>query len=590
MDTSVTIERVEFRNFKAFSNFSLSLQRMNILVGPNNSGKSTIIGAFRVLAIALRRARAKSAELVQGPDGSTWGHVLRSDDLPISVENAQTDFNDTVPTSITFHLSNTTTLTLFFPQRGRVIFIPGSAGAPVKSPSGFSRLFPIAVDAIPVLGPLEHDEVLVEKQTVQRNLVTHRASRNFRNYWHYFPEQFESFAGLVRSTWPNMDISPPEQLDPGILSMFCAEDRMVRELYWAGYGFQVWCQMLTHVVRSGDTQLLVVDEPEIYLHPDLQRQLLTLLRDLGPTIVMATHSTEILSEAEPSEIAIIDKSRRSAQRLRESSQIQYAIDLLGSNRNIALTQAARTQRVFIVEGADFDILSRYAKLLGLVELASKRDFAVIPVGGFSGWTNIKPIVDGIEWVLGHKPLISALFDRDYRCAEEITAIEAELKPRVTVAHFHERKELENYLLVPSVLERAIRIKLREKSQRSGVSEEPEPIEALLDRITSSIKEEVLSQYISYRLKYFRALRVQESVVTQDALRIFNEIWTDVGTRMNIVPGKDVFSMLNKELSNNDHISLTIPFVISQFRPNEVPMDLKMLLKQLERFRKTPIDP
>ncbi|HSU83606.1 MAG TPA: AAA family ATPase, partial [Thermoanaerobaculia bacterium] len=44
---SVTITSVEFRNFKAFSHFSISLQSLNILVGPNNCGKSTILGAFR---------------------------------------------------------------------------------------------------------------------------------------------------------------------------------------------------------------------------------------------------------------------------------------------------------------------------------------------------------------------------------------------------------------------------------------------------------------------------------------------------------------------------------------------------------------
>jgi len=45
----VRITSVTFENFKALEQFTLSLDDVNILVGPNNSGKSTIIGAFRSL-------------------------------------------------------------------------------------------------------------------------------------------------------------------------------------------------------------------------------------------------------------------------------------------------------------------------------------------------------------------------------------------------------------------------------------------------------------------------------------------------------------------------------------------------------------
>ncbi|MFL5079222.1 MAG: AAA family ATPase [Microvirga sp.] len=73
---------------------------------------------------------------------------------------------------------------------------------------------------------------------------------------------------------------------------FCPEDRIPSEIFWAGFGFQVWCQMLTHLIQSSDVALFLIDEPDIYLHSELQRQLLSLLRNLGPDIMIATHSTE----------------------------------------------------------------------------------------------------------------------------------------------------------------------------------------------------------------------------------------------------------------------------------------------------------
>ena len=60
------------------------------------------------------------------------------------------------------------------------------------------------------------------------------------------------------------------------------------------------------------------------MHPHVQRQLLGILRDINPDIILATHSTEILGEADPSEILLIDKSKASAKRLHDVEGVQQA--------------------------------------------------------------------------------------------------------------------------------------------------------------------------------------------------------------------------------------------------------------------------
>src|SRR6266853_1669990 len=121
-----------------------------------------------------------------------------------------------------------------------------------------------------------------------------------------------------------MDIEQPTVQNDGTgtkLVMFCPEQRYPREIFWAGFGFQVWCQMLTHLIQSRDRSLFLIDEPDIYLHSDLQRQLLGLLRNLGPDILIATHSTEIITEAETDDIILINKRRRTGHRIRDPSQL-----------------------------------------------------------------------------------------------------------------------------------------------------------------------------------------------------------------------------------------------------------------------------
>ena len=96
--------------------------------------------------------------------------------------------------------------------------------------------------------------------------------------------------------------------------MFCEENRRTRELYWSGFGFQIWCQLLTHVCRAAPNDLLVIDEPETYLHPMIQRRLLRILRGTGAQIVLATHSASIVMAADDNDVIVIDKESRIASR------------------------------------------------------------------------------------------------------------------------------------------------------------------------------------------------------------------------------------------------------------------------------------
>jgi len=61
---------------------------MNILVGPNNCGKSTIISAFRILDVGLRIAFSKRAVQIPSPGGGyTIGHRIPSESIPVTIEN-----------------------------------------------------------------------------------------------------------------------------------------------------------------------------------------------------------------------------------------------------------------------------------------------------------------------------------------------------------------------------------------------------------------------------------------------------------------------------------------------------------------------
>ena len=110
-----------------------------------------------------------------------------------------------------------------------------------------------------------------------------------------------------------MEIEPPELtvgLKGGILFMYCRENRLTRELYWCGFGFQIGCQLLTHISRARPGDVLIVDEPETYLHPRVQRQLLQILRETGAQVVLATHSATLIASAQAGDVVGIERNQR----------------------------------------------------------------------------------------------------------------------------------------------------------------------------------------------------------------------------------------------------------------------------------------
>lgn len=585
--SDVRITTIRFENFKSLRGYTVSLQDRNILVGPNNAGKSTIISSLRLLEVALRRAKSKSAERVKLPDGTTgFGHNLSLAHLSVSLENVATDYNSE-HSLIEFRLSNRNKLVLFFPSDGGCTLCWKTEGPAVTTAGRFSSEFPISVQVVPVLGPLEHREAYVNQQTVREALSTHRASRHFRNYWHYFPEGWGTFAEMVADTWPGMRIKPPEIDVPNRqLSMFVSEDRIDREVYWAGFGFQIWCQLLTHISRASGATLLAIDEPEIYLHPDVQRQLLAILRRLDADVVLATHSVEIIGEADPSELVLIQKGKQMAQRLRDIEGVQTALDSIGSAQNVTLAHLARTRKVLFVEQMDdFKTLRRFARVLGLSELSTGNDLTAFESGGSASLEKVKSFAWGVKRAVDAKIKIFAVFGRAYFCSEEVRQIESDLAKEFIEGRVLVRKEIDNYLLHAEVLSRAVRKQLEQKTMRQGtVTKLGKSLEAYLQELSEPYRNDMQSQFISKHLAFHASSGIDIGAVSKQLLHEFEQNWLDLDRRMIIAPGKLVLKALRESLKADLGINLTLVQIVDEFRATDIPADLVSFLRQLDYFR------
>jgi hypothetical protein len=558
---------------------------MNIMVGPNNSGKSTIIDAFRLLSAGLRVAWYRTPQRFLDHEGiERFGYRVPVQLLPVTTENAHTDY-DSEPALVSFVMSSGDELRIYFPSDEDdclLLLIPRDAI--VRSVSQFRSRYPAKIVTLPVLGPLEHRERRVTRETLNENLATRRASRSFRNFWYAADSPlFEEFRELIRETWPGTDIRPPELAvgeDESWIAMYFLEDRLTREMYWAGFGFQVWCQLLTHLLRADDASLIAVDEADLYLHPDLQRQLLALLRRLGPDIVVATHSSELTAEADPEEVLLVDKRLTRARRVTNAEGVRAALISLGSNRSLVLTQLARTKKGFLVEGEDFKLLRQFARMLGFDRLATGLDFAVVPLGGFRDPRIIRSIAEGMSIALGENLSFAVLLDRDYRPAGEAERVSVELQ-WAAYAHVFQRKELENYLLVPSVLDAAIRRACAERANRTSTAvPELPPAAALLEDVTEPWRERI-HEYVEQGIAEHERTR---AAVADVPPATFEQRWHTLESRLEMVPGKAVLSDLNALLQSRFQISLTTSRIVSSFQRETIPREVSRIVSALDDFR------
>lgn len=579
---------VEFRHFKAFQQFALPLRHFNILVGPNNAGKSTVLAAFRILAAALRRALVRSPQLIKGPRGTAYGYAVELGSVSVSEENIFYNYDDSEAATVTFRLANGNRLVLYFPEQGRCLLIPEAQEHRVRSVADFRTHFNCPVGFVPILGPVEQNERLYEKEAARLALFNYGAARNFRNIWYHYPESFDDFRAALNSTWPGMDIEPPKvqiSRSKPFLHMFCPEERIPREIFWAGFGFQVWCQMLTHLIQARATAMFLIDEPDIYLHADLQRQLIGILRGLGPDILIATHSTEIITEAEPDDIVLVSKKRRHARRIKNPSQLEEIFKDLGSNLNPTLTQLAKTRRVVFVEGKDFQTISKFARRLGSAPVGNRSDFAVVAAEGFNP-QRVKNLKEGMVETLGGHLLSAAIFDRDYRCDEERAEILKECGDICDVAAIHTRKEIENFLLVPSALNRAAERAIAERNRRAGSTLKfVDDSATILETFAAERRAHVMARLLGScrSLERLRGSGLDEATIMEKALAEFERNWSVPSKRLEVIPGKEALSYVNSRFQEKYGISLTPTAIIDAMIIDEVPAEMKELISKLAEF-------
>lgn len=579
------LQSLRVQNFRRFDNFLLSLKDGNIISGPNNCGKSSLIDAIRIVVACQKACRKKIPSTIALSDGRIVdGHIVPDHRLGVSLVNCIHNYNDE-DAVIEASLQNGAKGTVLLSRSRPIRFFVEHDGKRLNSISRFNSAFNWQCGIVPTLGALEQDERIVGDETILKGETTRVSSRHLRNVWFRKSDaEFSRFAEDVASAWRGIQVKKPERNagDPNFLEMFFSENRLDREVHWAGFGFQIWLQILTHLNRVITNHTVVVDEPDVYLHPEVQKILLKLLRKRYSQFIVATHSVELINDAESLEIVSIDPSRKSAKRIRNEDDYSALYHFIGSSQNSELARVAKARKVIFVEGKDRKIISAFAKKFGYDALYSG-SVPFVELGGYGGWQKARHAVWALKEILNLEVSIYCLFDKDYRSLNEVEAFEKKFLEDGIQCTVLRRKEIENYLINIDALQNAA---LKRAKERGVKALDVATITGWLFEITESMRERIFVQIQEKDREYRRRDKSADlDVVQSDLLRMLDDTWGSVQTRIDISPGKEVIQRLNDKLQDEGIGALTPKMILQEMKEADMDPFFSKLLSDLDAFCK-----
>jgi ABC-type lipoprotein export system ATPase subunit len=384
------LTRIQIKNFKRFDNVDIELGNAVVLIGPNNSGKTTALQALALWDIGLRRWNEKRQG--KGSSEKRPGVAInRRDIISVPVPNASLFWRG-------MHVRNVERINgRQNTQNIRIDILVEGISNGNKWSCGFEfdyaneesfycrplrlseddnpKRMDVPADALnirvaflpPMSGltaveprwePGRINVLIGEGQTAQvlRNLCYQIYEKG--NSWKELNDHIEKLFGVR--------LMPPSYIkERGEITMEYEEqnDRVRLDLASSGGGLQQTLLLLVHLYANPGTVLLL-DEPDAHLEVLRQRQTYQLLTEIaqkqGSQIIAASHSEVILNEAASRDmvIAFVGKPHRIDGRV---SQVMKALTDLGFDQYY---QAEQTGWILYLEGpTDLAILQSFAKKL-----------------------------------------------------------------------------------------------------------------------------------------------------------------------------------------------------------------------------------
>ena len=447
--------RIKIKHFKLFEEVDLDLGQHVVLVGPNNSGKTSLLQAIALWEIGLKKwaankgygtpttKRLKSITINRNdlvslpvPSSNQLWHQLRirsikkvkekneTKNLPIEISIYGLDWS----CGFTFHYANSESIycrPLHTEAQGPLI--------------NAKQANKVKIAYLPPMSGLMSNELRLDPGAIDVRLGEGRTAEVLRNLCYQLvnlkDSQWDHYCNQIKSLF-GVQLSEPMYIgERGEITMaYKNSDGVLLDLSASGRGQQQTMLLLAHMMVNPGSVLLL-DEPDARLEILRQRQIYSLLREnaeqTGSQIIAASHSEVVLNQAAGQDtlIAFVGKPHKLDRQ--RTSQIRKSLSIIGFEDYLS---AEETGWVLYLEGpTDLLILRELAKILNHPAKDHLEKSFVQYV-----WNKPTKAKDHFYGLLEAKSNLHgiAIYDR----------LETELEPRTSlVQKIWEKRELANYI-------------------------------------------------------------------------------------------------------------------------------------------------
>ena len=487
------------------------------------------------------------------------------------------------PAVITAEFSGGATLTIYVIQDGSIFtVVRNSARHVVASRPQARSVMLTPVNILPQVAPVALLERRLTEDYIRRASSSLLASSHFRNQLLVYRDRFEAFREIAERNWPRLRIRDfltdgGEHADE--LNLFIQDDGFVAEVAWMGHGLQIWLQTMWFIARVGEQDTVILDEPDVYLHADLQRRLVRLLKQHDRQAIIATHSVEMISEVEPESVLVVDRKRRRSSFAPSLPAVQKVIDVVGGIHNIHLARLWSSRKVLFVEGKDIGYLKRFQDLCFP---NSTEPIDAVPhmlIGGWGGWSYAIGSTMMLRNAGGDEIVPYCIRDSDYHLEADIETRYRDAERNSVELHIWKRKEIENYLVSPQIVHRFLNSRIADRKTAPSIDH----IDAKLDQICDGMKDGVFDQYSEEFIRRTRPKNATDG--NRYARQRIDQAWTSLARKVAVVSGKDLISKLSDWTQASFGVAVSVSSLLRSLTRYDLDDEIVGLVAAIETNRR-----